>query len=202
MSNDEKTIEYKFALLGESSVGKTSIFKKMTFGYFYEKSVSTIGVEKKTFNISFFDTAGQEKYRSIAKNYIKGSDGIILIYDITNRKSFELVESWLNSILEILPDWKKSDYLIMLLGNKLDLAKKERQNKFDPIREVETEEAKKKCEDNSLYWGGECSAKNFTDSELKDLFKDFIIALYKKIGKKKSNSMELKNLGKKGKKCC
>ena len=158
--------------------------------------------EKKTFNISFFDTAGQEKYRSIAKNYIKGSDGIILIYDITNRKSFELVESWLNSILEILPDWKKSDYLIMLLGNKLDLAKKERQNKFDPIREVETEEAKKKCEDNSLYWGGECSAKNFTDSELKDLFKDFIIALYKKIGKKKSNSMELKNLGKKGKKCC
>ena len=47
MSNDEKTIEYKFALLGESSVGKTSIFKKMTFGYFYEKSVSTIGVEKK-----------------------------------------------------------------------------------------------------------------------------------------------------------
>ena len=81
----------------------------------------------------------------MTKNHFKGSDGIILIYDITNRKSLEHVEELLKSILEILSDWKKSGYLIMLLGNKLDLAKKKESEK-DEIREVETEDSIKKCE--------------------------------------------------------
>ncbi len=193
MSKSNKIIKYKFALLGDSAVGKTTIFKKMAFGKFFNTNVSTIGTDRKTFEyenleieinkkvqkssfeIAFFDTSGQERYRSIAKNYFKGSDGVIVIYDITNKKSYEHVESWIESIKEVLSDWKNSDYLIMLLGNKLDLAKNEKENENDKIREVDIEEAKQYCEKNSIYWGGECSAKDFTDSELKDLFKDFII---------------------------
>ena len=179
-------------MLEDSAVGKSTIFKKMAFGTFFESTVSTLGwdrkafyyenieIEKnekkeiKSFQISFYDTADQERFRSMTKNHFKGSDGIILIYDITNRKSLEHVEELLKSILEILSDWKKSGYLIMLLGNKLDLAKKKESEK-DEIREVETEDSIKKCENLNIYCGGECSAKDFTDSELKDLFKDFII---------------------------
>ena len=76
---------------------------------------------KKSFKITLFDTAGQERYRSITNSYIKNTDGVILIYDITNKLSFEHVEEWLSSIKNNFSDWRKSDYLIMILGNKLDL---------------------------------------------------------------------------------
>ena len=102
MSN---TIEYKFALLGDSSVGKTSIFRKISTGNFSEQNIATIGTDKRTINytglevemngqkvnksfeISLFDTAGQERYRALTKNYINGADGVILVYDITEKKN-------------------------------------------------------------------------------------------------------------------
>ena len=152
MEEDTPPIIYQFAFLGDSEVGKTAIFRKMLTGKFSPNMVSTIGVDKKTityknlnvenkgnkykknFEISIFDTAGQEKFRAMTKNYIKNSDGIILIYDITYRKSFEHIGKWLESILEILSDWKNSDYLIIILGNKLDLIgqeeKKKRSNNY------------------------------------------------------------------------
>ena len=90
-------INYKFILIGNSGVGKGSFLRKLSTGEIKEKNVSTIGMGKKTilltldiinkegikkkqkFNISLFDTAGQEKFRSITKNYYKGSDGIFLL---------------------------------------------------------------------------------------------------------------------------
>ena len=100
-------IEYKFILIGNSGVGKTSILRFLSTGEFPEDTISTIGVDKKTLNvsievdeknkkikkdfiISLFDTAGQEKFRAIARNYYKGSDGILLLYDITDRVTFEI----------------------------------------------------------------------------------------------------------------
>jgi small GTP-binding protein len=208
MAEDNSIINYKFALLGDSSVGKTSIFKKISTGEFFLENISTIGTdkksieyndieieingktEKKSFLIELFDTAGQERYRSITKNYIKGSDGIILIYDITNKETFEHVEKWLTSIKDVLSDWKASNYLIMLLGNKLDLIDIEEYE-----RKVEIDEAKNKCDDNEIHWGGECSAKDFTDSQFIDLFKNFTISIYKKNGAKTVKKQNSKIIG-------
>ena len=198
MTDGKNNIEFKFSFLGDSMVGKTTIFKKLTTGNFQSKTLSTVGVDKRTikyenievnidgkpvnksFDISLFDTAGQEKFRAITKNYINGSDGIILIYDITRRKSFDNIEMWLESITDCLEDYKNSNYLIMLLGNKLDLVKEE-ENK----REISTEEGKKKSKERGLYWGGECSAKDFSESDFKALFANLVKKIYEKVGNKK-----------------
>ena len=202
-------------------VGKTTIFKKLTTGNFQSKTLSTVGVDKRTikyenievnidgrpvnksFDISLFDTAGQEKFRAITKNYINGSDGIILIYDITRRQSFENIEMWLESITDCLEDYKNSDYLIMLLGNKLDLIKEDENR-----REITTEEGEKKSKDCGLYWGGECSAKDFSESDFKDLFANLVKKIYEKVGDKKEAKnikitiIKSSNQKKEGKKKC
>ena len=118
MSGNDK-IEYKLILLGNSAVGKTSLFKKITTGEFYEKNISTIGMDRRTiqldlevkekgvpitksFDIALVDTAGQERFKSITKTYYKESDGILLIYDVTNRESFEQLKIWIDSIYDSL----------------------------------------------------------------------------------------------------
>ena len=112
-----KPIEYRFVLLGDSSVGKTSIFRRFQGQNFSDNIMSTVGTDKrlihckelkvkyedeefvKNFDILLFDTAGQERYKSITKNYYRGAQGIILLYDITNRSSFEHIDIWLQSIV-------------------------------------------------------------------------------------------------------
>ena len=155
MSKETQT-EYKVTLLGDTSVGKTCLFKKLTKGIFMDKNISTIGMDKKTLNIeidinenenqkkkliaiSLIDTAGQDRFRTITKSYIKGSDGIILMYDLTNKDTFLHVEEWIKNIADIIGDVKNSNYLILLLGNKIDLI----DNQEKP-REVLLEEGKKK----------------------------------------------------------
>ena len=211
---DNAPIIYQFAFLGDSEVGKTSIFRKMITGNFNGNAISTLGIEKKTisytdlyvenkgnkykknFEISIFDTAGQEKYRSITHNYIKGSDGVVLVYDITNKKSFEHVQTWLDSIFEILCDWKESNYLIILLGNKLDLIGQEEEN-----RHVKTIEAKNLCDKKGILWGGECCAKDFTDIQINNLFKYFTVKIFNKIGIRETDTIQdLKNIKKSKKK--
>ena len=144
--------EYKAILVGDTSAQKTVIFKKLTSGTFTDKNISTIGVDRKIlhfkdieidikgeyqkedFNIILYDTAGQERYRSITKSYFKNSDIVFIIYNICYRKTFDDVEIWLESINENLSSWKTEHYLITLLGNNIN----------DDIdrREVAEEEAK------------------------------------------------------------
>ena len=210
--SEKNNIQYRLAFLGESTVGKTSIFKKISFGTFTE-SVASIGINqksinfpdlevtingnqlKKSFEIVLFDTAGQERFRSITKNHIRGSDGIILVYDITNKKTFNKLEEWLQTIKDILSDWRNSNFLILLLGNKLDLV-----NDENETRQVQTEEGEQLCEDKEIIWGGECSAKDFTNTQFFDIFKDFTKQLFNKIGDNKKNNLDLKKTKKK--KCC
>ena len=192
--NDNNTVEYKFILLGDTSVGKTCLFKKITSGLFLSKNVSTVGIDRKTIsyeqefdeegkkvlkniNINIIDTAGEERYRAITKTYYKGSNGIILIYDITNRKSFEHIKEWIDSIKSSLDSSNEKKYTIFLLGTKLDLV-----NKNEKLREVTTEEAQKKCEEYQIEWGGECSNKDYTKEQYEELFKDFCKIVYDKIG--------------------
>ena len=189
-------IEYKIVLIGNSAVGKTSLFKKLTTGEFSEKNISTIGMDKKTLNIeieinkngtkvqkevniSLIDTAGQERFRSITKNYFKESDGILLLYDVTSKDTFKNVETWIDSIHESIGNHKNSKYIIILIGNKTDLIGVD-----DYVREVTEEEAEAKCNVKSLVWGGETSVKNIEFKDLKELFKNYVEKIYDKVGEK------------------
>ena len=212
-------IEYKFALLGDTKVGKTAFVKKLLGGGF-SFSVSTIGVdkkslnlddievnfnnklEKKSFHISLYDTAGQERFRSITKSYINKTDGIILMYDITNRESFDHIENWLESISEILSDWKSEKYLIILLGNKTDLAENdENLSENEKKRKVTYEEGKQKSEENELFWLGEISVKDIPYEELKKKFNNMVAKTFEKVGVKlRKKNTEIKKQGKKKKK--
>ena len=210
--NDE--VEYKFILLGDTSVGKTCLFKKITTGVFLEKNVSTVGIDRRTIKIkcdfdedgkqitktvvvNLIDTAGQERFKAITKTYYKGSDGAILLYDITAKKTFEHISEWIESIRNSISDDK---YIIFLLGTKIDLVQSGSKG-----REVEEEEATAKCQEFGLEWGGECSNKDFTEEQYKELFKEFIKILYSKIGFKKfvqQSMVKLENKKKKKKNNC
>ena len=203
---EKDKIEYKLILLGNTAVGKTSLFKKITTGQFFSKNISTIGMDRKTitieeevqeknemikksFEISLVDTAGQERFKAITKTYYKDSDGILLMYDVTNKESFLNVKIWIDSIFETLGNNVNSKYVIFLIGNKIDLIGVE-----DRKREVTEEEAKQKCNENNITWGGECSAKINTDIELLDLIKACVKEVYKKVGAKVVNKQVVKKI--------
>ena len=206
------SINYKFVLIGNSGAGKTSFFRKLSTGEFYEKNISTIGVEKKTFElnldmlndegktekksfvISLFDTAGQEKFRAITHNYYKEADGILLIYDIDDKSSFESIEMWIESIRQNMGSNDESKYAMVLIGNKSDLIEEEIKE-----RKVTEDEAKQICEKYDIIWGGEQSIRSIGFEELRKLFDEYVIKIYKKIGEKKSwkESVKIKNIKKK-----
>ena len=190
MSHSWKPIEYRFILLGDSSVGKTSIFSRLSGKAFSQQTISSVGTEKvvinfddvqidekvcQNFKIVLFDTAGQDRYRSIAKSYFRDAQGIILIYSIIDRQSYDHIQTWLDSIKEALSDWKSSGYMVMLLGNKLDCIEEGK------TREISTEEAQKMCSDQGIYWGGECSAKTFDENQIKEIFSKFTKHVYLKL---------------------
>ena len=189
MSENTDKITYKMIIIGDSAVGKTCIFKKITSGTFNEKSISTIGMDRRTLaftiknsegndievEVQLWDTAGQERFRSITTSYYKSSQGLILMYDITKKESFDNVENWIENVNDSLGD--VNDYLLVLLGNKLDLVK-EKPN----LREVTEEDAKNICKEKGIYWGGECSAKDFSEDELKQIFTKYTQEIYKKVG--------------------
>ena len=212
-----QTINYKFVLLGNTSVGKSSFFRKIITGEFNKGIMSTIGMdqatlysnleikkngksEKLNFEILLVDTAGQEKFRSITKSYFKQADGILLFYDVTNRESFEQIKLWLESLNEALGDHKGEKYMVFLLGNKKDLIKTGG-NEEGFVKEIE---AKEKCMELSFFWGGEISALIATQEQLTKKMDQFIEELYKKIGSKKigeQKAKEIKPAKKKKKKC-
>ena len=112
---------------------------------------------KKKFVISIFDNKSQEKFRSFTHGYIKSTDGIFLIYDITNIYTFNSVKDWIYSINESLSLYckKEKKHAIFLIGNKLDLVEKQIKE-----RQVFEDEAKELCNQNDIIWGGEQSLKD------------------------------------------
>ena len=126
---EEYEMMVKIILIGDSGVGKTNIMSKFLKNQFMEESKATIGVEfgSKLFNheghkikAQIWDTAGQEKYKAITGAYYKGSKGALVVYDITQKKSFENIEKWVND-LKVAGDPKIT---IILIGNKNDLEDK------------------------------------------------------------------------------
>ena len=187
--SDNSKITYKIIIIGDSAVGKTCIFKKITSNTFNEKSISTIGMDRRTLfftikdskgsdleiEVQLWDTAGQERFRSITTTYYKSSQGLLLMYDITKRETFSNVENWIENVNDSLGN--NNDYLIVLMGNKLDLVKDKPE-----ARDVTEEEAQKLCQEKNIFWGGECSAKDFSEEELRNIFTKYTQEIYKKVG--------------------
>ena len=199
-------IKYKLILLGNSGVGKTSFARKLCNYELKDNNISSIGIdkisldmeidiekngvkEKKSFEISLFDTVGQEKFRSIATSYYKGSDGIILIYDVTDKRTFETVEMWIDSIKEAIDEKSETNYVIFLLGNKIDLI-----DDYLKEREVKEEEAIKVCEKYNLFWGGELSIKKLEKNRLNIILSEFVKELYKNIGENENPKQKIKSI--------
>ena len=195
---EQKEFLYKILLLGDTSVGKTCFLMRYTDNTFQEIHMSTIGLdyklknvqldEGKMYKIQIWDTAGQDRFRSITKNYYKGAHGIVLIYDITDKKTFENVRNWVKQIKEEVSD----KVCIILVGNKIDLEQK---------RVVSMEEGKKMAEQFDLMFF-ECSCK--TGVNINDAFQELVektVENYSKIDDLREGNM-INNKQNKKKKCC
>ncbi len=154
---DKYDLELKYVILGDSSVGKSAIVNRFFENNFIEDQNYTIGVSyhwcamkttksQKKLKLKVWDTAGQERFRSITSQYYRSSHGIFIVYDITNRQSFENVNYWLQEIDKHL---QSSDVVVVLIGNKSDLK---------DSREVLTEEGMEIAHQRNLIFF-ECSAK-------------------------------------------
>ena len=159
--NNSSDSVYKVLLLGDSTVGKTCFLMRYTDNTFQEIHMSTIGLDYrlktmtldsgKQVKVQIWDTAGQDRFRAITKNYYKGAHGIILIYDVTNQTTFDNVTNWINQIKEEASD----KVTIFLVGNKIDDEKN---------RKVDTEEGEKLAKEFQLKFY-ETSAKIGTNVE-------------------------------------
>ncbi len=116
----------KVLILGESKVGKSSILSRFTDKHFTENLPPTLGIDYKITKImvdkvevklQIWDTAGQERFRSITESFYKGCQAVLLVFDLTDRDSFEKTKGWLMSIYEKTG----KEVVIILVGNKYDL---------------------------------------------------------------------------------
>ncbi|KIS66012.1 putative Rab family GTPase YPT6 [Mycosarcoma maydis] len=162
--------KFKLVFLGEQSVGKTSLITRFMYDTFDNTYQATIGIdflsktmylEDRTVRLQLWDTAGQERFRSLIPSYIRDSSVAVVVYDITNRASFQNTSKWVDDVRAE----RGNDVIIVLVGNKTDLSDK---------RQVTTEEAEKKAQEFNVMFI-ETSAK--AGHNVKVLFKKIAQAL-------------------------
>lgn len=165
---------YKIVIIGEAGVGKTHLLSKYIKGTLPKNPTSTIGVEFATRTVplqsggtvkaQIWDTAGQERYRAITCAHYRRSIGALLVYDVTNEKSFTACKRW----MEELRDQAEPDIVIMLVGNKIDLLDK------NPCK-VPTEVAAKFAKNNGLMFQ---ETSTFTGLNVKEAFEGLLQNIY------------------------
>ena len=114
-------------LLGDTSVGKTCLISRYANGVFKEEYISTVGVDyvskqeiinDQNINVKLWDTAGQERYKALTPSYLRGAEGIVLVYDVTKSESFDSLKVWIDSLKSNLGE---NSLPIIIDGNKIDL---------------------------------------------------------------------------------
>ncbi|KAM4732665.1 ras-related protein Rab-41 isoform 2-T2 [Anableps anableps] len=165
--------KFKLVFLGEQSVGKTSLITRFMYDSFDNTYQATIGIDflSKTMyledrtvspvRLQLWDTAGQERFRSLIPSYIRDSTIAVVVYDITNLNSFQQTSKWIDDVRTE----RGSDVIIMLVGNKTDLADK---------RQITTEEGEQRAKELNVMFI-ETSAK--TGYNVKQLFRRVAAAL-------------------------
>ena len=167
---------YKIIIIGDTSVGKTALLSKYLKGIFPTSPLSTVATEFATkiiqikeggyIKAQIWDTAGEEKYKSITYHHYKKSVGGLIVYDITKRATFESVKNWYNDLI----NKAEKGCIIALVGNKLDLVERNERK-----REVSQEEAQSYAEDNHMLYY-ETSAYN--GNNINDIFEDLMQTIY------------------------
>ncbi|KAM3588269.1 uncharacterized protein V6R79_025160 [Siganus canaliculatus] len=139
---------FKVVLVGNSSVGKTSLLRSFCEGRFHPSTTATVGIDYsvKTLTLDnmqvamqLWDTAGQERYRSITKQFFRKADGVVVMYDVTVEESFKAVKPWLTNVQEAAGE----GIPILLLGNKMDM---------DGERQVPFKEAEQLAYENKVMF--------------------------------------------------
>ena len=175
---------FKLILVGDSYVGKTNILSKYIKNEFNQNTKSTVGVEfgakllkieDKIIKAQIWDTAGQERYKSITSAYYKGAKGAFIVYDITNRLTFESVDKWIQD-LNLNSD---KNITLLLIGNKKDLADK---------RDVTKEEGEEKAKSFGLAF---LETSALTGENIDKVFDYMLKEVYTKIIIEKKNSGEI-----------
>ena len=196
MNYDDKC---QLLIIGNSIVGKTSILTKYTSKAYTESYVATVGldfftkdesIDGKTIRIKIWDTAGQERYKAITKCFFQRAQGIIIVFDVTNKRSFDDLKMWIDSIksqskltedLENMP--------IILIGNKIDL----------PKRVIDKETALNFAKEQNLeYYETSAKTGEGIDNAIKELVKKVMVYINKKNGR---DNLKLNENSSK-RKCC
>ena len=136
---------FKIIIIGDSSVGKTSFLLRFCDGKFDADSITTIGIDhkvkfisrqEKRIQLQIWDTAGQERFRSLSKTMFKGSDGILLMYDISKYETFKDIKNWINDIKTNIGVPIEKIALI-IIGNKSDLPDDEKKVDQNDVENLE-----------------------------------------------------------------
>ena len=191
---------YKILLLGDSAVGKSCLLLRFCDNSFQETHLTTIGLDfrlktidledGKKIKVQIWDTAGQDRFRAITRNYYKGANGILLVYDVTDERSFEHIRSWIEKIHEEAQE----GIITYLVGNKID----------DEERRVISEEKGHKLGEEFKLDYFETSAKKSigVNEVFNKLIKEIHKSYQEQNEEQEANMICINNKKKKKKKCC
>ena len=170
--SDAEVPKFKIIFLGDQGTGKSSILNRFVSDKFDPNYQATIGLDFNSKNVKIdnqdvrlllYDTAGQEKFRSLIPMYTRDAQIILLVYDVTRKESFTHIPEWINSLTNV----KKEDVIFVLVANKIDL----------PEREVTKEEGEKYAQENGPILFEEVSAKTgdgFSNLFYNKLFQEIV----------------------------
>ncbi|XP_009095778.1 ras-related protein Rab-39B-like [Serinus canaria] len=165
--------QFRVIMLGDSTVGKSSLLQRYTEGIFLDTVNQTVGVDFYVqfvelepglqVKLQFWDTAGQERFRSVTRSYYRNSAGGMLLFDITNRTSFESIRQWHQEVTDTIQPFRM---VFLLVGHKSDLAEQ---------RQVGQREAEKLAASLGVQYV-ETSAKDA--SNVVQAFRMLTVAIY------------------------
>ena len=170
MSFDRKV---QLLVIGDAAVGKTSILSRFAQDKFSPQYLATLGIDfftkdvmidKEIIHIKIWDTAGEERYRSLTKGFFKNGEGIIIVYDVANKNSFESLKFWIDSI-ENNNNLENKEMPAVILGNKIDISDRQ-------VNENEAEEFTKSR--NYKYFEVSAKSGKCVDESIKYLIKKVI----------------------------